>query len=243
MHPYVKGTIDKIIQATEEQEEKLIELSKVLSNCVKNDGVLHVLGTGHSHMIAEEIFYRAGGPVFVNPILEPNLMLHEGPLKSTRLERLPGYATAILEGVELNPQDVFLIISNSGRNPVPVEAAYYALGKKIFTFSITSFAHSQSVESRHESGKKLYEITDIALDNYGEIGDALLELDEYGDKYGATSSTVGIVLIQTLISMTIERLASEGIKPPLMKSANLDHVDEQNIELVEKYKNKISLLK
>lgn len=127
MHPYVRGTIEKITLATEEQEEKLIELSEILANCVKNEGILHVLGTGHSHMISEELFYRAGGPLFVNPILEPGLMLHENPMKSTRLERLPGFATAILDGIEFNPNDVFLIISNSGRNPVPVEAAYYAM--------------------------------------------------------------------------------------------------------------------
>lgn len=243
MHPYVKGTIEKITQATEEQEDKLIELSKILANCVKNDGVLHVLGTGHSHMISEELFYRAGGALFVNPILEPNLMLHESPVKSTRLERLPGYATAILDGVEFKPNDVFLIISNSGRNSVPVEAAYYAKERGIFTVSITSLAHSRSVESRHESGKMLYEITDLTLDNYGEIGDTLLQLDDFGDRYGATSSAVGVVLVQTLMSMTIERLASEGIRPPLMSSANLDHVDEANIALVEKYKDRIGLLK
>lgn len=243
MHPYVKGTIDKIIQATEKQEDKLIELSKILTETVKNNGVLHVLGTGHSHMISEEIFYRAGGPLFVNPILEPNLMLHEDPVKSTRLERLPGYASAILEDVDFNSNDVFLIISNSGRNPVPVEAALYAMERDVFTVSLSSFAHSESVESRHESGKKLMEITDMALDNYGEIGDALLELEDYGTMYGATSSAVGVVLVQTLISLTIERLASEGIEPPLMRSANLDDSDETNIELVAKYKDRINLLK
>lgn len=243
MHPYVKEVIKKIEQSTGEQEEKLNELAKEISKSVQKGGIIHILGTGHSHMIAEEIFYRAGGVLFINPILESNLMLHEDPVKSTRIERIPAYADAILDGIDMREEDTFIVISNSGRNAVPIEAALYAKKKNLRTVSITSLAHSQSISSRHESGKKLYELTDYVLDNYGEAGDAVLELESSGEKYGPTSSAVGIVLIQTLVSLIIENLAKDGFQVPLMESANLDSGDNKNAELIQKFKDRIPLLK
>lgn len=243
MHSYASGVIQKITRAIETQEGKLEQIAKRLAASVEHGGVLHVFGSGHSHMIAEEIFYRAGGPVFVSPILDPGLMLHGGVKKSTRLERLPGYAKAILEDVDFCEHDIFLVISNSGRNIVPVEAAYYVKEKGLFTVSISSFAHSESVHSRHPSGKKLFEITDVALDNCGEVGDAQLEIEGLDERYGATSSVVGIVLVQTLISMTIEMLVRKGVTPPLIRSANLDGSDEQNKKHMQKYLSRIPLLR
>jgi len=243
MHPYVSSVVEKITQSIETQEETLQEVSYLLANRVENEGILHVLGSGHSHMIAEEIFYRAGGPLFVNPILEPGLMLHNGPIKSTRIERLPGYANAVLKDIEFNENDAFLIISNSGRNVLPIETALFARDRNLLTLSITSLAHSKSVESRHSSGKRLFEITDYVLDNYGEVGDASIHMKNPSISYGPTSSAVGIVLVQTLISMVIESLVEKGIQPPLLQSANLDHTDSKNEKVVQKYIDRIPLLR
>ena len=243
MHPYATGVVEKINQAISDQMDLLREASIKLADRVEQGGLLYVLGSGHSHMIAEEIFYRAGGPIFVYPILESGFMLHDGALKSTRMERLSGYANAILDGLEIDEHDAFLVISNSGRNHLPIEAAYYMKEKNILTMSITSLAHSQSVDSRHPSGKRLFEITDISFDNYGEVGDALLTLPNTEQKYGATSSVVGIVLVQTLMSMTIEALVNRGIQPPIFQSANLDHANEQNQALIDEYKKRIPFLK
>lgn len=243
MHPYALGIIDKINQSVSEQKEKLKNASIKLADNVESGGILHVLGSGHSHMVAEEIFYRAGGPLFVNPILDSGFMLHEGAIKSTHMERLPGYANAILTEVDLREHDMFLVVSNSGRNNLPIEATYFMKERDVFTLSVSSFAHSKSVESRHSSGKRLLEITDIAFDNYGEIGDASLTLAQTNERYGPTSSVVGIVLVQTLISMTIEELAERGVNPPLIRSANLDGSDERNRLLMEKYRERVPLLR
>lgn len=243
MHPYVNGVIEKISLALNTQIEKLDVIAEKLAKSVENGGVLHVLGSGHSHMLAEEIFYRAGGALFVNPILDPGLMLHNGPSKSTRIERLSGYAEAILEDIDFTKEDIFLIISNSGRNVLPIETAYYAREKGMSTISISSLAHSKSVKSRHVSGKRLFELTDYALDNYGEIGDAQLSAEGLDTKYGPTSSAVGVVLVQTWISMTIEKLVESGVKPPLLQSANLDDSDERNRNLIKDYMNRIPLLR
>jgi len=240
---YTEVVNRKIKQSIQNQVEKFEKASNKLAEAVKQDGILHVLGSGHSHILAEEIFYRAGGPVFVNPILDSSIMLHEGPIKSTQVERLPGYAKVLLDNVDIKKHDICLIVSNSGRNALPIEAAYYMRERGIFTISISSFKHSQSVSSRHKSGKRLFEITDLSFDNYGEIGDAALSVPASEQKYGPTSSIVGIAIVQTLISMTIEKLVERGEDPDIIRSANLDGSDEINNLLIDKYKSRIPLLR
>src|SRR5262245_52447580 len=73
-----------------------------------------VFGTGHSHVLAEELYGRAGGLADVRAVLEPGLMLHEGLEKSSLLERLPGLADVLLQINDIAAGDVVLIASNSG---------------------------------------------------------------------------------------------------------------------------------
>lgn len=242
MHKYVEVVQGKIEQMITTQEEKLKIAAQKIAGSVIKGGILHVFGSGHSHMIAEEVFYRAGGAIFVNPILDTGFMLHDGAVKSTKMERLSGYAEAVLERVDAQEQDIFIAISNSGRNILPIEATEYMKEKGLYTISITSLKHSQSVTSRHPSGKRLFELTDLTFDNFGEPGDAALELSS-GAKYGPTSSATGIILMQTLISMTIEELDRRGEDPAIIRSANLDGSDAINAKLIEKYKQRIPLLR
>lgn len=243
MHKYVEIVQEKISRMISGQQDQLIKAARKIADSVTKDGILHVLGTGHSHMIAEELFYRAGGTVFVNPILDSGFMLHDGAVKSTKIERLPGYAEAVLENIDVQKQDIFLVVSNSGRNILPIEATLFMKENGLYTIAITSLKHSQSVTSRHPSGKRLFEIVDLTLDNYGEAGDAVLNLPDTQVKYGPTSTVTGVVLVQTLMSMVIEELHRRGEQPPIIQSANLDGADEYNRKLIEKYKKRISLLR
>lgn len=91
----------KIINLVEEAENNKIKLAaSILYNSFVEDGVVHVFATGHSHMFAEEMFYRSGGLVNVDPVLVPALMQHEGAIRSTKLERLSGLAKVIFDAVD-----------------------------------------------------------------------------------------------------------------------------------------------
>ena len=122
--------INNIIEEIAKHEEANVKkAAKIIFDAMNQDQVLHVFATGHSHMFAEELFYRAGGLVQVNPILEPFLMQHEGAIRSTQFERLEGIAEIIFGSLNLKDKEPFIIVSNSGINNVPVEMAY--LQKKI----------------------------------------------------------------------------------------------------------------
>ena len=92
--------------------------AELMADTLARGGVIHAFGTGHSHMLAEELFYRAGGLVRVEPILFEGLMLHAGARLSTALERLPGLGEAILDEHPMAEGDVLVVASNSGGNVV-----------------------------------------------------------------------------------------------------------------------------
>ena len=115
---------DFVISLMEEikntQKENIIKAAELVADSVMKGGRFYVFGTGHSHMVAEEIYLRAGGAAFVKAILEPSLMLHEMPNKSTYLERLEGYAEVLLRLHKVDEKDTLMVVSNSGRNAIPV---------------------------------------------------------------------------------------------------------------------------
>lgn len=87
---------------------------------------IFLFGTGHSHLIPEEAFYRAGGLDAAVPIFAPSLMLHEDPERSSELERQAGLAEPLLAPYEPEPGEMLFVFSNSGVNQLPVEMALAA---------------------------------------------------------------------------------------------------------------------
>ena len=132
----------KLQDAQQTQFDNLNVAADKIVEAVNKGGNFYVFGSGHSHMVAEELYVRAGGLTFVKAILMPELMLHQMFHKSTNLERLPGYAKAILDLYPIDEKDVFLIISNSGRNSVPVEMAMEAKKRGAYVIAMTSLRHS-----------------------------------------------------------------------------------------------------
>ena len=228
--------VEEILKKTiATQEESLLKAADMVTDSCLNNGRFYVFGSGHSHMIAEEIYIRAGGLAYIKAILPPELMLHEMPDKSTYLERLEGYSDAMLNLYKVDKKDTIMVISNSGRNAVPVEMALGAKERGCGVIAMTSLEHSRNTSSRHKSGKKLYEIADVILDNGACKGDAGFYIEGFDVPTGPTSDTIGTALAQALIAQTIQDLVQKGMKPPVFKSSNIDGADEYNDALFDKY--------
>jgi uncharacterized phosphosugar-binding protein len=206
------------------------------------DGILHVFGSGHSHLVAEEVFHRAGGLVPVNLMGESFLTPLTPPRKSGRLERVSGIASIILDYHDPRPGDVLLIVSNAGINPVPVELALEAKGRGLTVIAITSLHHASAVASRHASGRRLFEVADLVIDNCGEAGDAAVAFPGFSQKVGPTSLLAGAFIVNSIACGVVERFLQAGLIPPVYLSANLPGGDEHNRRLEHKYKGRIKLL-
>jgi len=228
---YLDIAIDKLKQIRD-AAESIDAGACMLLECVRRGGRIFAFGSGHSHMIAEEIYTRAGGYAPLRAILPPELMLHEMPMKSTRLERLPGYAAQLMALYRPGENDAIIIISNSGRNAVIVEMAQLARQAGCKVIAVTSMIHSQSVASR--SGEsRLFELADIVLDNRADKGDAALPIEGVRAPVGATSTVTGAALVQALMACLVHKMVQTGLEPPVFFSSNVDGADAVNDKLFD----------
>lgn len=214
----------------------------IVADSIKNEGVLHIFGCGHSQMFAMEVFYRAGSLVPINAILNPTMALAPKAPLSTQGERQQGMAKAILDNENVKEQDVMLVASTSARNPVPIEMAKEAKERGLKVITLLSEDFARAVESRHPSGKKTYDYADVILDNRGVAGDAVMEIKELKTKFGPTSSIIGFTIIQSIVVETIDKLAKDGYEPPIWVSSNLDEGDAINKKHIRNYRNRIGCL-
>lgn len=222
------------VQST--QGDPMEQAASACAEALKNQCLIYTFGTGHSHLLAEEIFYRAGGLAPVYPILEEPLMLTHAA-RSSHMERFSGYAELLLEEIEPVSGSVIFIFSNSGRNSVAIEMALEAKKRGLTVICITNMAHSLQTTSRHASGKKLYELCDIVIDNCGCPGDACIEI--YGSNSGATSTAIGAAILQAITCRVIELCNGQA---EVFHSANIDKGDEINETYIRKYKKLIKPL-
>ena len=187
----------------DEQLPALNAAAARIAECIISGGLWHVFGTGHSQLLAAELFYRAGGLVPVNAILDLPLSVMVNAQRSTWLERVPGYGEQVLEDEPVQAGDVLLVISNSGRNAVPIDVALAAKARGATVLALTSVQFSRSVSSRHSSGKKLLDCADVVFDNYGADGDAAVQIPGCPTAVSATSTVVGGALLQALAAATV----------------------------------------
>ena len=236
---YLKNIIDLLEKLESTQEEVIEQVSAVCADCIYNGGLLYFFGTGHSHMVCEEPFYRAGGLACVYPILETDLMLHEGASKSSGYERLEGLGNIVIANTGLGKGDILFIASNSGRNCAVIDAALEAKKRGAITVAITSMNHTTQVLSRHSSGLNLYQVCDYVLDNGGVAGDASVQLPGLSQNIAPTSSVIDLTLVNLIMVNIVERMLEKGMNPPLFMSSNSDGGDKANKSVLEVYRERI----
>jgi uncharacterized phosphosugar-binding protein len=227
---------------TESAQDDVGRAAELIADCVREDGVIQAFGTGHSQATVLEIAGRAGGLVPTNRLSIADLVLyggeHPSALDDPLLERRAGVAARIYELASPRPQDLFVVISNSGVNNVVVEMALHAKEHGHRILAITSLAHTRAVPAGHASGRKLADLADVVLDNAAPRGDALMELPG-GGAVCALSTLTGVLLVQMAVAEASALLIAAGERPPVYVSANVPGGFEGNLELEKRYAGRI----
>lgn len=214
----------------------------LLEECVASHGSIYIFGASHAGILSQEMFYRAGGLMLINPIFGNEVSVEASPITLTSdMERLVGYGTILARHrADFRRNDVLIAHSVSGRNPVTVEIAQAAKDAGASVIALTNLSYSQTVPSRHPSGKRLFELADVVIDNHGDMGDAAVPISGIEQKVGPTSTVVGAAVLNAMVTELVQHLVDGGMKqPPVFYSANIDGGDELNRSLHEKYRESI----
>ncbi len=238
---YIKIITDMLNQIVEEEQEALTKGGKMLADAIETGQRIFAWGSTHSATTMQDIFARAGGLIPINAVFVPGLEgLQKFPISlPTAMERMSGYADAVLDNLPIQKNDVMICVSVSGRNSMPVEMAKGAKERGLKVIAVTSMQYSKSVASRHLSGKKMYEFADVILDNKAIKGDALLEAEGAPQRFCPGSGVTSSAILQCLVAAAVEELLNRGIEPPLFLAANVEGGDEYNRRMLDKYKEKI----
>jgi uncharacterized phosphosugar-binding protein len=230
--------LERVVQT---QGEAIHRAARIFADTIDRGGVVHAYGTGHSKAFAMELANRAGGLVPMNRLDTLDLILAGWPAEEVLrpdFELDPVVGPALLSCYQIEPDDAFIIASNSGVNPSIVGVALHVKEHKHQLVAVTSLEHTRQVPSLDSSGKKLYELADVVIDNCGPLGDALLELPT-GGKACSISSLTGALIGQMLTAETIGILLERGHQPPILISANVPGGREADEKLRQQYAGRI----
>ena len=211
----------------------MTEAAETVADVICRDGIIYTFGCGHSHLPCLDTFYRAGGLACVSPILDEDLMLHDGAAKSSRMEKMPGIAAEAFRRHHVTPNDLIVVISASGKNAAPVEMCECAkkAGVKLVTISSSAYI---------DHGAKLLSLGDIAVDCKVPYGDAVIDVGEA--KMGGLSTYASLFILNSILINGAKKALAKGAVPPIYRSGNVEGGTAKNVALEERYFGRIKRL-
>ena len=208
------------------QAQAVEQCAQLFADAILAGGIIQAFGAGHSNAGALELTHRAGGFIPSKNIKEP---------AGGAYESVEGVGSTFMKKVDIRPNDVVVVISNSGRNPLPIEIALGAKEKGAKVVAVTSVEASKNLKSKHHSGKRLFEIADVVLDNRIPEGDSVMPLAGADTNVCGMSTVTTSVLLQAVTYRAAELMVQAGHVPPIYKSQNIDGGREFNENLEKIY--------
>lgn len=235
---YFDNIVSVLSKIKDTQKEKIEKAAKMIAEIIKNDGIIYIFGCGHSHIIALDCFYRAGGLANVSAMLDTDLMLHNGAAKSSKMEKMKGIAESVFERYCITSNDILITVSTSGKNAVPVEMAQTATKNGIKNISVVS----SSYFTDKKDSPLLCACSDIYIDNCVPHGDAVIEIKGAQTKMGSVSTAASSFILQSILMEAASFAGKDGADLPVYMSGNIDGGTEFNKSLVKKYMGRVKHL-
>ena len=233
MSEYLDRITGLLAQIEMDEADVMARASDAVADVICRDGVVHVFGCGHSHLPALDTFYRAGGLACVSPVLDEDLMLHDGAAKSSRMEKMSGIAAEVFRRHDIKPEDVMVVISASGKNAAPVEMLRAAKAAGVPTVAISSSAY-------RAHGAVLLDEADIPIDCKVPHGDAVIDVGDM--KMGGLSTYASLFILNSVLIDGAKKALARGVVPPIYTSGNVEGGTAKNVALEERYFGRIKRL-
>ncbi|NED94922.1 SIS domain-containing protein [Phytoactinopolyspora alkaliphila] len=237
---YLDGAIEILRRIADDESEAITAAGDRIAESITDGARLFALGCGHSALAVQELVYRAGGLMLVNPLLAPGAdgVTVRPVTLSSDLEKMPGYGPTVVDSSPLRRGDVLIVVSLSGRNAMPVQAAQRARQIGATVVAVTSSAY-EDLPARDEVGERLVDASDIVLDTNVPLGDAILTTDGVPQPYAPASGIATGAVLQSLVTAVIDGMLARGVTPPVFLSANLDGGSEWNAALLKEHRERI----
>lgn len=237
--------LQKLLDVLLEKEQVNMEkAAQLCADTIENNGVIHVFGSGHSIGFGLEMKGRKGSLIPVHQIqlsdfvLRGKVTLEEFKDQDNIFERKTEVADKLYDLYDIRKNDIFIIVSNSGINGIVIDMAIIAKNKGNKIIVVTSLEHTTSQPSRHPSGKKLYELADVVIDNCCPQGDALLETGKK-EKVCSVSSIAGVFIAQSINAQCVEILNEKELEVPLLLNEKCEEDIEFNLKIKKRYGGRI----
>lgn len=215
--------------------EKIQRAAQAVARSIKDGGILHLFGSGHSAIPTQEVYIRAGSLTNTLPLSLDRIL--------DTFERIEGTGAALMGRFTGQQGEVLIVLSNSGVNPLPIEVAMIGKQRGLVTVGISSYAHSQQVSPKHSIGQRLMDLVDISIDSHVPYGDAGLPVEGLPMHIGPLSTLAGVSIVNAIIAQSIENLQQMGETPPIRISRNLPGGDENNRRYIDRYADRIPELR
>jgi uncharacterized phosphosugar-binding protein len=241
---YLEAAIGLMARVADEEGPAIQRAGAAIADRIAEDRLIYVIGPGgHSQIGAEEVFSRAGGLACIVSFIDDGFYLGNGAARSMRIERTPGYARALLAGVDFDSRDLLIIVNAYGINSATIDSAMYAHERGMTSIGVTSIANQRGLPpghpSRHPSSQDLCDLVDIVVDTKMPLGDAVLAIDGVAEKVGPVSTMLNAYAMNAIMLEAIASLADRGIEAPVWRSSNSPGGDEANVGITERYRTRI----
>lgn len=240
---YFDKSLEIVERVRKSQGENIMRAAELMADSTEQGGIIRTFGCGHSHLIAEDVFWRAATLANVQAIVECAVSGQVEITKSSKLEAMEGYGQILFAYHRIAGPDVVICISNSGNNAVTIDFARAAVEAGVPVIAITNTAYSDYLNKEHSEGINLKDVADVVIDNCSEIGDACVDIASFDQKVGSSSTIPGVFIQSALMVQTAELLVERGFVPDVYynghMASNSEAVRCHNDRLVDKYYYKI----
>lgn len=209
------------IAAIAADTEPIEDVANLCADVLSKGGAVHIFDSGH--LVSHELINRAGGLVAFNRLgfsLNIDNLVKARAQGETSPALSYGYIQHVFETNQLRGGDVLFVGSVSGKTANVVELAIQARAHGLKVVVITALAYSAKLESEHPSGKHLYEVADLVLDNHAPYGDAMLTVEGLEYPICPASGIGAVTVLWAVVAGLVDEMLARGLQPTIFPSVN-----------------------